>query len=290
MSERSAAEQLEITRTELAAAQERLKALEERQAKAIESVEEFENWHGDHRRTTLEVQRLSKVLAVLEHEVVHERRQQLLAKAEAQTRANEDLAERLRKEGAAVVQQLQGLLRDVAQADIATAKINAMLPADAPPIKTTDTIARAREMRPREDISEKQVELWVSAESGAPIPDQTSVSDHGNGVGTVPSASSTGVHKCARRRYRLIEYYDEEPVQRVEPLIKALRLPHFDRPGIAWDGDHVGGPQAALDLLDREDPEPKRQLLKQLVPEAPWVRPIVSLSSPKAEKTTARRT
>lgn len=159
MTERSAAEQLEITRTELAAAQERLKEQEERQAKAIESVEEFENWHREHRSTTLEVQRLSKVASVLDHEVVHERRQQLLAKAEAQTRANEALAERLRNEGAAVLQQLQGLLRDVARADIATAKINAMLPADAPRIKTTDTIARAREMRPREDISEKQVEL-----------------------------------------------------------------------------------------------------------------------------------
>ena len=289
MTERSAAEQLEITRTELAAAQERLKELEERQAKAIESVEEFESWHGDHRSTTLEVQRLSKVIAILEDEVVHQRRRQLLAEAEAQTRTNEALAERLRKEGEAIMQQLYALLRDVAQTDIETAKINAVLPADAPRIKTTDTIARAREMRPRKDISEKQVELWVRADSGAPIADQTSVSDHGNGVGTIPSASSAGMRKCARRRYRLIEYYDEEPVQRVEPLIKALRLPHFDRPGIAWDGDHVGGPQAALELLDREVSEPKRQLLKQLVPEASWVRPVVSPSLQKIEKASVQR-
>jgi hypothetical protein len=86
--------------------------------------------------------------------------------------------------------------------------------------------------------------------------------------------------------YRLIEYYDEEPVQRVEPLIKVLRLPHFDRPGIAWDGDLVRGPQAALDILDREYPEAKRQLLKQLVPEGPWVAQVILRPSKKIKNTT----
>jgi hypothetical protein len=142
-------------------------------------------------------------------------------------------------------------------------------------------------MLPRQDIAAKQIDLWVGVETGNPISDQTAVTDLGNGLGTLPSASSAGVLKCARRRYRAITYYSEEPVQRVEPLIKLLRLPHFDRQGFLWSGDHVRNPQAALELLDRPEAEPQRQVLTELVAEGPWTTPVLPRPAPKVKKAPA---
>jgi hypothetical protein len=283
----SAVEQLEQARGQLTAAQEKLANLNSIEAKAIQSGVEFEIWHKDHRSTSIEVERLTKLLARLGEGVERERREHLLARADEQLKANQALAERMREEGPEIVQKLRGLLRDLAHADIATTNINAMLPADVARVKTADVIARAREMRPRQDVSERQVELWVGIENGTPIADQTSVTDLGNGIGTIPSASSAKVLKCRRRRYRQIEYRPEEPVERVEPLRKVLRLPHFDKPGLAWSGDHISSPRAALQFLDREAPEPRKETLTELVPDGPWVSPVIPRSSTKPKTASA---
>jgi hypothetical protein len=182
---------------------------------------------------------------------------------------------------------MRAILRNLAEAHIETARLNTLLPGDVERIKTADSIARAREALPRKNIREKEIDLWVRIETGMPIPDQTAVTDLGNGIGTIPSASNAGIFKCAKRRYRQVEYQPEEVAERVEPLIAVLRLPHFDRPGFAWNGGHVRNPQAALELLDRNERGSKRQVLTELVAEAPWTTPVIQRPSPQTNKAAA---
>jgi hypothetical protein len=139
----SATEKLEHETAELAAAQARLKEHCATEDKAIEGgEEEWERWHREHRRLTLDVERRTKLVSSCKQEVADERRKQLLAQADAQRQANVILAARMQQEGSAIWQQLRMLLQDVAEADIATAKVNASLPSDVERIRTADTIAR----------------------------------------------------------------------------------------------------------------------------------------------------
>lgn len=268
MSKTETANQLKVARDALASAQERLEALAAEEA-TIESMERFDAWHREKQQAAIDIKLHGNTVARLEQEVENERRQLQLARCDEQHKVNERLAARMKKEGAPLVQQLLALLRDVANADLATAALNAQLPTDISQIKTADAIARSREAQPQEIVSEKQVELWVGEFSGDIIADQTKVS----ATGVLRNNSLEGRSYCKRRTFRVIEYRDEIPAQRVEPLARALRIPFFDRPGFAWNGDFADNAQKVAQLLKQLDQPPAdeaRHAKRKYVPVGPW--------------------
>lgn len=237
---------------------------------ALETRDVHENWNLECRRADANVDRLEKLIGQLREQIDRETLEANRAKGAARLRANEALARRLRTEGVPLVEKLLELLRDLAEADFETAKVNARLP-DGERITSADTLARARDAKPRKNVKEKPVDLWCYAANGNAVSDQRAVIDRGDRLGYIPSPSSDGEIRCVRLKHRCISYFAEKPVQRVERLYAALRLPHFDRPGFAWQGQ-AGNPAAVLDALSQ--PPAEEQLLTEYVLAEPFEPPV----------------
>jgi hypothetical protein len=249
---------------------------------ATDTPAKFARWGDERRRLELEVERHVKLVDLAWQEDENDQRRELIAAADAQRAANVKTAEWLKKEGAELQRRAEVIVRKIAEADVETQRLNDRLerlndrlPADIERIahiRSADTIARGRIALDRENITEKRVELWVDAETGNLVSDQTSVVDRGDGTGSITSGrwEHRHVRRCVRRRYRQIEFHPREQAVWAEPTYVAMRLPNFDRPGMFWSGDGVRSAQAALNLLKRDRSEPEREILVEIVPEGPW--------------------
>jgi hypothetical protein len=264
------AELLQTAVGDLATAKQTVALLEAAETKALETRDAHDNWRFERGRAVAEIDRLEKLIVQLRDQLDRETLEVNRENGAARLSANEALARRLRDEGAPLVEKLLQLLGDLAAADLETAKINARLP-DSERIKSADTLARARDARKRQHVKEKAVDLWCYAANGNAVPDQRAVIDRGDGAGYLTSMSSEGEIRCVRLKHMRVEYRPEQPVQRVEPLCAALRLPFFDRPGYAWQGQ-VTNPAAVLDALAR--PPAEEQLLTEYVLADPFEPPV----------------
>lgn len=274
---------IEEAEKNLAAVRTQLAAHVDGETTATDSSAKFQRWGDERRRLELEVERHVKLVEVAHQEDANDRRQELIAKADAQRTTNAKTAERLKIEGKELLQRAVAILRKVAAADAATDELNRRLPSDVPQIKSVDTIARSRPARPREDISSRRIELWVYAETGSQVLDQTSVVDRGDGSGKIPGTSvDFGRGKeCRKRRYSEVEYQPAQAAEWVESSLKSLRLPYFDRPGMAWDGQSVRDAQLALNSINLEKPDPDRPVLIEAISEGPWAHEPRRSSAPK---------
>jgi hypothetical protein len=219
------------------------------------------------------VDRLTKHIGALKAEIEEEANAEAVRLRDERNQANEELAKRLQEDLKPAIETFLRALHDLATAAQEDAKVNARLPAGVQRVTSADVIGRAIPMQPREEIAEEIVELWVNAQSGQIVGDQGAVVRMSADVGTVGPWRT----RCARRKYRMIDYLEETPVQRAPSFLSALRIPACDGPGFAWPGgDEFVHPAKVLQFLaqrDKASAVAQRQTLKQFVPFEPWAPP-----------------
>jgi hypothetical protein len=190
----------------------------------------------------------------------------LARRADAQRNANEALALRIREQGAAAIQTLLELVRDVATAATVDAELNGKLH-DAEKIKSADVLARYRVPAPRKNISEKTVSLWTFASTGYVVGDQDGVVPTGDGDTGFLRGSPQHKTQVVRRKFRSISYQEAETHQQLVPFFAALRLPSPDGPGLVWDPREGLSAAAAVEVLKHRPAEvAERETLTELVP------------------------
>jgi hypothetical protein len=269
MSQANVSLDLDLERRALSAAEQERDIIAAEEA-SLDSEDAFETWQGRLRNAKFAVARLQKRIDELRATVERQEREDLLRRIGDRRAANEKLARRMVEVGNPIVEQLRELLRDLAEADLETIRLNSLLPADVPKLVTADTIARRDNGCGEEIISEDEVELWVNAQ-GDPVSDQTSVEPSSDGYGRKKSASLSGPIICYRRRFRAVEHYPALPARNVEPLYKAIRMPFFDRPGHLLVGENIHGGADAIRILDRSmAPQTPRVLQTKFVPIDRW--------------------
>lgn len=262
----TAVDRLEAACEQRAAAGERLRLINLDEKRAALNFDTYTVWQRNKSDTEGEIGRLDLAIPVREAEAKEEARQQQesLVQAKARLRASEALVSRGKKEIAPLISKILDYVRDVAEAEIETARINARLAEDQR-IQGPDMLARAQKPRSREDVKETPIDVWCFAETGVQVRDQMSVLDRGSRQGYIPSNSSAGEIRCVKLRAMSIDYYQAEEPGRMDPLFMALRLPFFDGAGFAWPGT-ISNPAQALEHLDRlRAKRDERQLLNEVV-------------------------
>lgn len=270
----TARKKVDAARMDLAQAEAKLQAARARENEAIDTPGMYEAWRRECADAAAEVERCSKLLereeAQAEESERAERRAARRRAADAQNKANAALARRTMVEGRAAVETLLALLQEHAKAQVLDTRLNAQMDADEEKIVSADTLARFRAPLPREDVSETRVTLWVFEATGAVIGDQDAVREIGEGVGKLNTGRNGYETTCVKREFRQVEYREAEPRQQLQPLFSALRIPHVDRPGWAWNArEHIAA-SAVLDALERRDHESERPVLTELIPVEPW--------------------
>ena len=172
-----------------------------------------------------------------------ERREQIAEfekRAGGAMKVNEALAARVRTEGRDLSEKLMSLMNELELAEAETAAINKVVPEGLNEIASPNFMARSVPGVPRVDLEEKTIELWVFKSTGNLIGDQDRVmaSSNNDGTGFIPPLpmSSMSTIPAVKRKFLSKDYHPAMQAQYPEPLIKGLRLPNFDRPGIAYDG------------------------------------------------------
>ena len=264
---------LDAVRRELADAQAKLNAILARELASTDTAAAFNAWRAERDAAIAEVERLSKLIERLDSaanvDAIREQQAALQKRVDVQRKSNDVLARRIREEGRPAIEKLLELVRDVAAAAIVDAELNAKLPDDAERIQSADMLARYRPPAPREDISEKEIELWVFASNGNLVGAQDDVIGLSDGSGYL-LGSQHRTH-CVRRKYRSIEYREAEARQPFNSLYEALRLPNVDGPGTAWRPRERMSPSAALEVLKRRSSNgTKRQIFTELTPVEAW--------------------
>jgi len=271
-----AKQQLDSAHVDLAAAQVKLKVIQESELTSTDTAASFGAWRAECDAATSEVDRLSKLVARLEGAALEGERAAQTAdmakRAAAQRQVNEALARRIREEGGPAIEKLLELARDVATASMADAALNAKLPDDAEKITSADMIARYRASAQRENISEKEVALWVFASNGSVIGNQGDAIPTGDGSTGFIRSSSQHRSRVVRRKFKSITYLDAEARQPLVPFFEALRLPSPDGPGLVWNPRDDLSAEAAIEMLNRRPAIAERETLTALVPVEPFVR------------------
>jgi hypothetical protein len=151
------------------------------------------------------------------------------------------------------------------------ATLNSARP-DAEKIASADMIARYRASAQRENISEKEVALWVFASNGSVIGNQGNAIPTGDGSTGFIRSSSQHRSRVVRRKFKSITYLDAEARQPLVPFFAALRLPSPVGPGLVWDPRDGLSAEAAIEMLNRRTAIAERETLTELVPVEPFVR------------------
>jgi hypothetical protein len=230
------ADRLKQAEQDLENANRELSSIQANEAIVSGNSAKYAAWRQERDRAAAELVRLEKLIGLLRDETMREDREELAELVAHRNRANAILADRIRTEGTAAVELLIGLVRDLAESALEDAKLNRRLPDDMTGVGGADALARSIPMRPHEIIAEEIVEQWVFSETGVQVGDQTAVTRISTTAGTIGPSSA----RCARRKFRVVDYHDAVPMQRLtSPFLSSLRLPNCDRPGLAYDGDII---------------------------------------------------
>jgi len=137
-------------------------------------------------------------------------------------------------------QDLVGVLKTLAEAQLAVAAANAELPIGAIPIPDPEFAVRSVPDRPREVVSEEVLELWSRADQDTPLPAEF----HHEVYATAPGwGRRPGDLEAAfrRRRFRRLEVLEAVPGSYPVPLAVSLRLPGVRGDGFMWGSNAVDG-------------------------------------------------
>lgn len=201
------------------------------------------------RRATALVVALEDRLAAARSAEDGTRKRQAYAAALA---ARDAAAARLAREYPDLAQAALALLRAVAEADLAVARVNDDLPEGAERLSLVELVARVRPGAARKVLDERTVDLWCHEGSADPLPPEMQPrvirQDDGRGY----YSTGTGQSYCRRQRFRQTTTLPAIPAQHPDSLASVLVLPPL-RPGepVAWKLDgHAPRPDEILRHLD----------------------------------------
>ncbi len=144
----------------------------------------------------------------------------------------------LRKSYPKAIRDLLGMLRVLAEGQVAAAAANAALPDGAAPIADPEMAVRGIAGQPKEVVSETIVELWSRLDMMTPVDAafQGGIYDLGEGWGRRPE----DLDPCYRlRRFRRVEYRDSVVGNYPTPLAATIRMPHLIGGAMAWGNSHL---------------------------------------------------
>lgn len=245
---------LNEARATLASAEEAKQLLAAREGAAIAaSSSDYAAWKSERDANETELDRLAKLIVILEADIAAtteaEADSNVRKRYDGQLKANAVLAKRIRADVTKANEILLALIRDVSAAAIEDASINGSLPDDLVPLVGAEQLARGKAALPRKDIATENLMLWVRNDSGSLIGDQDRVEDQGGGRGVLRTTMGWD-HRCRQQLYRSISFHPAETAENPQPLFKTIRIPHADRPGLAWDGERIRSARDCLLALD----------------------------------------
>jgi hypothetical protein len=278
---------LDAAKLDVAAARTKLSAIDAREVEALADSAAFATWSAERKQAATEVDRLERLTTALasneEDRKRHEVEAALQKRVDAAKKNNAAVAERMRMDGAKLAAALKALARDVAASQVETAAINKLLPDGTPHLIDANNLARGRPAIPRENISEKTLQLWCRATDGGLMGDQDAVVEADAGKGHLVT---NGMRiDCVRREFRSVQYHPEIWSEIPEPLHALLRLPNFDRPFVDFDGQFMVEKAVAELNLDppKADKKARRPVQTELIPTAPWsplaLKPVGAIDS-----------
>jgi hypothetical protein len=269
---------LDAAKVDLAAARAKLGAIDAKESDALANGTAFAAWSEERKTAATEVDRLARLIAVLvaggDAARRHDADEAFRKRVDAARKNNAAVAERLRTDGAKLSAELTALARDVARSQVETNAINRILPGGTPPLQDANSLARGRAAIPREDVSEKTLNLWVRATDGSLMGDQDRV------VEVDAKSGHLFVNNMrvdyVRRRFKSVQYHPAEWSEIPEPFHATLRIPNFDRQGIDFDGSRLTEEALAELNLDPPKTEKKarRTVQTELIPLEPWTPPV----------------
>jgi hypothetical protein len=282
----SATEKLAQSGRELEAAEQQLRCSDAEEAKHATSSTAYDAWRRRRDDDRSEVARLRLLVEQLQQAVQVEAIEAWRAAKALQGRKNVTLAKRMREEGPELLRAMLDWVTEIAAAEAETVRLNSNVPDGETGLNGPDALARTVIALPETINREVDTELWVIASNGEIVPDQRAV------VAVSKDEGHFGKWRthCARRRFKEVSYLPAVDVQRATTWLKALRLPFFDGPGFAWNGETVDYPAQLLRMLDRLAPtapqQPARQKQTRFVAVAPWTPPEPSRrQKPVGERT-----
>lgn len=240
-------------RADLQAARAKLAELDAGKVAAMSDSIVFAKWSSERAAASLEVDRRAGLLET--HEVEANAAQTAEADAairrefEAARKAAADLAARIRTDGQRIAAELLQLAKDAAQQSLLAKALNERLPAGEAPVPAADILARDLGAEPRKDIRWREIDLWVSLNSGEVIGDQDAVASEDGVHGQVHVFGGTMRWKCLKRRFREVEFHPSTAPDWPGDLHSLIRLPRLDGPGFLFDGSRMTVDDAAsLDI------------------------------------------
>jgi hypothetical protein len=271
---------LDAAKLDLAAARAKLAAIDAKEGDALASGTAFAAWSEERKAAATEVDRLERLIAALvvggEAARQHDADEAFRKRVDVAKKTNEALAERMKTDGVRLAAELKALVRDVAASQIETAAINRIRPDGSPMLQDANNLARGRAAIPRENISEKTIDLWCRATDGGLLGDQDAV---------VPVDNQRTGHlfvnnirvDCVRRAFRSVQYHPTEWSEIPEPLHSVTRLPNFDRQGVDFDGQFMVEQHVAALNLDAPKAEKKarRPVQTELIATEAWTPPVL---------------
>jgi hypothetical protein len=270
---------IDAAKVDLAAARAKLAAIDARGDEAAHDSKLFATWSGERQAAAVEVDRQERLIGAITADGEAQKRNEadaaLQARINAAKKSSAAVAERLRTEGAKLAAALKALARDVAASQVETAAINKLLPDGTPHLIDANNLARGRPAIPRENISEKTLQLWCRATDGGLLGDQDAVVEADAGKGHLVT---NGMRiDCVRREFRSVQYHPEIWSEIPEPLHALLRLPNFDRPFVDFDGQRMVEEHVAELNLDAPKAETKsrRPAQTELIPLEAWAPPVL---------------
>jgi hypothetical protein len=266
---------------DLVTARAKLSAIDAKEGDAIVNGATFATWQNERAAAATELDRLERLIAALqaggEAARQHDLDEAFRIRMEAARKNNTDVAERLRTEGAQLAAAMKALARDVAASQVETAAINRALPSGTPPLQDANNLARGRPGVPRQDISEKMIDLWCRATDGGLIGEQDAV---------VPVDTQTGhlfINKtrvdCVKRKFRSVQYNPDVWSEIPEPFHSTLRIPNFDRQGADFDGQRMIEEQVAAVSVEpppATEKKSRRPVQTELIAVEAWEPPTLN--------------
>ncbi|WJR74920.1 hypothetical protein [Bradyrhizobium sp. NP1] len=198
----------------------------------------------------------------------------------------DELAARIKVDGPRIVGELLSLARECAKQSLIAKALNAELPEGETPVPQADIVARDFGAEPRKDIRSRDVELWVVADDGRIVGDQAAVTSSDGITGHLHVAGAGLRWRCARRKFREVEFNPRTFTDWPGSFHELIRLPRLDGPGALFDGSLLTiEAAAALDVAASVKPTKRqpRPVQIELIPVDPTWPPATAAAPTEAD-------
>jgi hypothetical protein len=284
--------QLAAARRDLDAARQKLDAILARQDAAEASADKWDQWTVARDAAASDVARLTSLVGRLEAAAeaarAHDQAEATRKRLAAARKSADDLAKRIRDDGARIATELLQLAKDAAAQSLEAKRLNQNLPEGEAPVRAADILARDAGAAPREDLRSREVELWVIAGTGDIVGNQSAVASTDGITGQLDAPFSSMRPRCLKRRFREIEHHPAEFLDWPGDLFSLVKLPHFAGPGLLFDGSTTIIEQVAaldVDAIGMPVKKPKRPTQIKLIPVDPAWPPADALAG-EADRAT----